>query len=511
MKKIFNSKLFTVIVLIVAVCALLSSCVGGNTQQKISITNVHAEGSTLTQDQLNAIATFVRNNPSARNDFVAAYRGYDVLGKDASLQSYPGIKDASGNYVINVEAAKSVLAKYDTDKTLTYGTLAASDVKNIVLAMQESITLEENRDLMGNIRFYIGYALGWITNTVGFGNYLIGMCVFAILVEIIMIPFAIKQQKNSIKQANLRPKEMAIRNRYKGRNDQATQQKAAQEIQELYERENFNPMSGCLPMLIQLPIIMILYNIVVDPIQYVLGASAGFSNAIKTFATASQAAGGLGLTLNSTNGTIEVLSQIRGLDLSSIADFEFFSNGSAVYETLKGLGNIPSFNVGPVNFGFTPSLSGNYALLVVPVITFIVYFLTMKISKKFTYQATTNEQAPGAGCSTKMMEFYMPIVSTVFCFMVPGAIGIYWVFRSVISTLKQFIMSKVMPLPHFTEEDYKAAERDLNAKKPQRKRKSNAELDPNRERPRSLHHIDDEEEEYISFVKPSNKKEKTEE
>lgn len=259
-------------------------------------------------------------------------------------------------------------------------------------------------------------------------------------------------------------------------------------------------------MLIQLPIIMVLYNIVIDPIQYVLGASAHFASALKVFFTASEAAGGLGMTLTSTNGTIEMLSQLKGADLSGLASFEFFSNSSAVADQLSQFaGKIPSFNVGPINFGFTPSLSANYALLVVPVITFLVYFFTMKIQKKFTYQPTQNEQAPGAGCSTKMMEFYMPVVSTVFCFMVPGAVGIYWVFRSVIATLKSFIMSKVMPLPRFTEEDYKAAEKELSSKKPQRRRKSeNAELDPNRERPRSLHHIDDDEEEYISFV---NKKE----
>lgn len=500
MKKIFNSKLFSIIALFVVACALFTSCVSNQTPT-ISITNVNAEGSALTQEQLNAIATLVRNNASARNDFVAAYRGYNVLGADASLTEYPGIKDAEGNYVINVDAAKAVLEKYDTNKSLTYGSLSASDVKNIVLAMKETVALEENRDLLSNVRLYIGIALGWITNTVGFGNYLIGICIFAILIELLMIPLAVKQQKNSIKQANLRPKEMAIRNRYKGRNDQATQQKVAQEIQELYERENFNPMGGCLPMLIQLPIIMILYNIVVDPVQYVLGASAGFANAIKVFAGASKAAGGLGLALNSTNGTIEVLSQLKSLDLSGVANFEFFSNGGAVHQTLQGIvDKIPSFNVGPINFGFTPSLSENFALLVVPVLTFLVYYFTMKISKKFTYQPTTNEQAPGAGCSTKMMEFYMPIMSTVFCFMVPGAVGIYWLFRSVISTLKQFIMSKVMPLPRFTEEDYKAAEREFSSSKPQRKRKNASNDDPNRERPRSLHHIDDDEGEYPTFV-----------
>ena len=500
MKKIFNSKIILLLVVLVALCTIFTSCVS-NQQPTVKVTKVNAEGSALTQDELNAIATLVRNNASAWSDFVAAYRGYDVLGDDASKTEYPGIKDDNGEYVINLDAAKKVLDKYDEKDTLNYDKLSAKDVKNIVIAMQQEVATEENRDLLGNIRYYIGVVLGWITSTVGFGNYLFGICIFAIIVEILMIPLSVKQQKNSIKQASLRPKEMAIRNRYKGRNDQATQQKVAQEIQDLYQRENFNPMSGCLPMLVQLPVIMILYNIVIDPIQYVLGATSSFGNALRLFFTASKAAGGLGLTLNSTNGTIELLSQIKEYDFSGLANFEFLSNGGKALEILNSFGNIPSFNVGPINFGYTPSLNGNYWLLTVPVITFVVYFFSMKLSKKFTYQPTQNENAPGAGCSTKMMEFYMPVVSTMFCFMVPGAVGIYWVFRSVISTLKQFIMSKVMPLPHFTEEDYKAAERELGAnKKPQRKRKSEGELDSNREKPRSLHHIDDEDEEYISFV-----------
>ena len=340
-----------------------------------------------------------------------------------------------------------------------------------------------------------------ITKTVGFGNYLVGICIFAIIVEICMIPFAIKQQKNSIKQATLRPKEMAIRNRYKGRNDQATQQKVSQEIQELYQRENFNPMSGCLPMLVQLPIIMLLYNIVVDPIQNVLGGSVGLANALKTFATASKAAGGLGLSLGSTNGTIEILSHLKGADLSSLTNFQLFTNSGDIASVIDGMmDKIPSFNIGSLNFGLTPSFQGNYLLLIVPVLTFVVYFASTKITKKFTYQPTQNEDAPGAGCSTKMMEFYMPAVSTFFCFMVPGALGIYWVFRSIIMTLKQFIMSKIMPLPKFTEEDYREAERELNSKRPQRKRKNAEDLDPNRERPRSLHHIDDDDEDYPTFV-----------
>ncbi len=495
MKKIFNSRVLSLIVLLIAICTLFTACIGASAPQTVQKTVSPVEGTKFTPQQLNEAATILYNNFEARNAFIAAFRGYDVI--DGKYDDFSETKE------INLDAAKKVLAKYDSDTD--YSLLTAEDVRSIVEGMKDSVNLNESRDLIANIRFYIGYFLGIITNTVGFGNYLIGICIFAILVELLMIPLAIKQQKNSIKQANLRPKEMAIRNRYKGRNDQATQQKVAQEIQDLYQRENFNPMSGCLPMLIQLPIIMILYNIVVDPIQYVLGGTASFANALNMFFTASKAAGGLGLTLKSTNGTIEILSQLRDIDFSSLANFEFFTNSGDVFNTLSGFaGNIPSFNVGPINFGFTPSLSENFLLLVVPVLTFVVYFFSMKISKKFTYQPTQNADAPGAGCSTKMMEWYMPIMSTFFCFMVPGAVGIYWVFRSVIMTIKQFIMSKVMPLPVFTEEDYKAAERELApSKKPQRKRK-NAEgestLDPNKERPRSLHHIDDDDEDYITFV-----------
>ena len=64
-----------------------------------------------------------------------------------------------------------------------------------------------------------------------------------ILLKWIIRLLSIKQQKNSIKQANLRPKEMAIRKKYAGRNDQPTQQKLQNEIMELYQRENFNPIS----------------------------------------------------------------------------------------------------------------------------------------------------------------------------------------------------------------------------------------------------------------------------
>ena len=119
----------------------------------------------------------------------------------------------------------------------------------------------------------IGWFLGWLGSWSG--HYLVGLFLFTILVELLILPFGIKQQKNSIRAARMRPKEMAIRRKYKGRNDQVTQQKIAQEIQELYRQENFSPMAGCGTMLIQLPILLIIYQVVINPLQHVIGMSTG--------------------------------------------------------------------------------------------------------------------------------------------------------------------------------------------------------------------------------------------
>jgi len=106
----------------------------------------------------------------------------------------------------------------------------------------KDITLEADRGFVDSILFYIGTFIGWITKIMPLKSYILALFIFAIVVEILMLPFSIKQQKNSIKQARLRPKEMAIRKKYAGRTDQATQQKINQEIQELYQKEQFNPM-----------------------------------------------------------------------------------------------------------------------------------------------------------------------------------------------------------------------------------------------------------------------------
>jgi len=362
----------------------------------------------------------------------------------------------------------------------------------------KDITLEADRGFVDSILFYIGTFIGWITKIMPLKSYILALFIFAIVVEILMLPFSIKQQKNSIKQARLRPKEMAIRKKYAGRTDQATQQKINQEIQELYQKEQFNPMGGCLPLLIQLPIIMALYSIVVNPLKYVFGYGGNFSGFIVQYMNAPKTEGGLGMNVN-TNGTIGLVAQLREKGAEAFEGVKtFFDNpetGEKVYERICEIAERAedtNFNIGPINMGNIPSFNPGdnrlYSLLAIPVLTFLVYFFSSKISRKFMYQPTQSASGDAqTACSNKMMDWMMPLMSVWMTFIVPAAVGIYWMFKSVVSTVKQIIISKVMPLPVFTEADYKAAEREYAGKQPKKVEKS-----ANAGKVRSLHHIDDE-------------------
>ena len=524
-KKI-TGRIASIVLAIVLLLTVLVGCAGKQATPTLSFNKdkfqmnsadeMNAHG--LTPNELTKVAEIfsaafgAKDAFNAREALVAANRGYDMTAEGF---------DPKGNYSedkgLNLDAAKNVIKKAnataaaasataytDAELSNTEGTgildkLNAADVATLLDAFRESVDVEKV-GFWDGILGVIGKILNWITKYLGFGSYIVGICLFAIVIEILMLPFSIKQQKNSIKQATLRPKEMAIKNKYKGRNDQPTMQKMQAEIQELYQRENFSPYSGCLPLLVQLPIVMALYNIVMDPLYYSLGVSKNIINALTTFVTASPAAGGLGMNLASNRGSIELLASLNKSGeniVDALGNFQFYSFTEEATASLdKAVGMIPNFNIGNLNFGMTPSvdnLSGGYwVLMLVPVLTFLTYFFSSKINRKFMYQPATNDgvDARQQACSNSMMDVTMPAMSAFFTLAVPAVVGVYWAFRSWIGLLKSFIMSRIMPLPQFTEEDYKAAEREMagKTKKKINKTKSSDEV----RAVRSLHYIDDE-------------------
>ena len=300
-------------------------------------------------------------------------------------------------------------------------------------------------------------------------NYMLAICLFALVMEILLCPIAIKQQKNQVKQASLAPKVAAIRKKYAGRNDQVTQQKQQEELMKMYQDENFNPAGGCLPLLIQLPIIMCLYSVIVNPLRYISNVPTAQITKLVEALTAK------GITFTQQNQQIEIINHLREVGVS-----EYLTVAPALENAV-----LPVFRVGPFDLSQVPEISFSPFnwLMLIPVITFVVMIVSQKITQRFTYQSPENKDAQNA-TSMKIMMWTMPLMSVYIEFQMAAAIGIYWIFRQILATVERIILYKVFPTPKFSEEDYKEAER-IAAMSNKKKRE--------KKQVRSLHHIDDEE------------------
>ncbi len=327
-----------------------------------------------------------------------------------------------------------------------------------------------------NIPF--GYVLRFC-NWIAQNQYILALLIFAVIVEVVLLPFGIKQQKNSIKQAKLRPKEMAIRKKYAGRDDTPTKQKMTQEIQELYQKEGFNPMGGCLPLLIQFPIIIALYNIVLNPLHYVCGLSNDAVQRVITIVSGLKGGGDY-----TASRTINLLGDMKSV--ISEHGIGVFSGVEGFSDRIQSAADLPNFSFfgGAINLADTPSFKSLNWLILIPILTFVAYFFSMKINRKLMYQPAMDNQQ--MGCSNNMMDLMMPLMSVFIAFTVPAAIGVYWIFKCLVGVGKQAILRAAMPIPTFTEEDYKKAEKEAGARPEKTVRQSSGKT------VRSLHHIDDE-------------------
>ncbi len=345
---------------------------------------------------------------------------------------------------------------------------------------------------------FINKPLGWIIKVCYqlTDNYLIALLLFAIALQILLSPFAIKQQKNTIKQAKLDPKVRAIRKKYAGRTDQATQQKMNNEIMELYQKENFNPAGGCLPLLIQMPILFALYNVVISPLKYICGFSAdvvkGFQEIVYNVMSKAGTEGFEMFAADKHIREIDLIKKMRDIGLENFP----LENGEVLTEEI-----LPDFTVLGLDLSARPS-EQFWPLIIIPILTLVFTYGMQLITKKFAYNPNAGQAQDK---SMKIMQWSMPLLSVYIAYTVEATIGCYWIFRNILSVIQTIILAKAMPIPRFTEEDYKAAEREYNVKEP--KKKSGKSNNPNKVR--SLHRIDedDDEETPAPAVKPAQKKE----
>ncbi|MBR4336134.1 MAG: YidC/Oxa1 family membrane protein insertase [Clostridia bacterium] len=329
---------------------------------------------------------------------------------------------------------------------------------------------------------FFGNILNWFNSWTG--NYMLALLLFALLVKIILLPLSIMQQKNQIKGAKLRPKMMMIEKKYAGRNDQVTLKKKQAEMMELQQKEGYSAFSGCLPLLIQFPIIIILYRVIQKPLTYV-------SHLGSYLATIAEK---IGFTASYKNSEIELISQIKqNMDLAQEGFAEAGGTG-ALADVLPKM----SF------FGADLTMKPYFwsILLLIPVLNFAFGVLTMKLSKKLNgNMAQMTAQTQDQKVSGGIMEWMMPVVSLWFAFILPSALGVYWIYQSVLGILQMLILAKVMPMPKYSKEELEQIMKEL--KKQQVERPAYTGSSYSGDRPRSLHHIDDDDE-FPEDKKPTN-------
>lgn len=278
----------------------------------------------------------------------------------------------------------------------------------------------------------LGMFLKLIYDTIAFRNYGLAIIVFTIIVRLAMLPLTLKQQKASLKMQEIQPLVNKIQKRYKD-----DKEKLNQELMKLYQEHNYNPMGGCLPLIIQMPLILSLYWVIVQPLKFMLGKSEEAITKILEVA-----ASALGKTVQQMGTQKEMvalnffhenpgeLSKITGLlDKSELIDFNNFLG--------LHLGEFASYK--PADL-FGPN-AGIYIplLLLVIAATVTTYFSTRLAMPKT--QPDGKQDGP-AGCSNNSMMYVGPVMTLVFGFQMPAGVILYWMTGYVVGILQQLYINK---------------------------------------------------------------------
>lgn len=272
-----------------------------------------------------------------------------------------------------------------------------------------------------DISLIFGYPLGWVMwlfyQVVQ--NYGVAILLFTLFTRVLLYPLGVKQQKSSARMAIFQPKIAALQKKYKN-----NKQKLQEETMKLYEEEGYNPMSGCFPLLIQLPILFGLINVIYNPLTHMLRLSN------ELIAKATEIAQGL-------DGFVQTTSQISVINAVKADPSAFSSLGSDFVNAVQNFDlSFLGFNLGAV-----APFAWDW-LIIIPILSGITSILATMILMKFNY----NNHVQGAqqmNGMTKGMLFIMPLFSLFFAFQVPVGVVIYWIMSNIFMGLQSFILYKI--------------------------------------------------------------------
>lgn len=281
----------------------------------------------------------------------------------------------------------------------------------------------------------LGFIIETIYNFVQ--NYGLAIILFTVVVKLILLPLNIKSQKAMRKQQKIQPIIAKLQEKYK--NDQ---EKLQREMMKVYKDNNVSMMGGCLPMLIQMPILIGLYQVIQRPITFLAGVTEWTADkyeivsAIRDKIATSfpDLLGNLG-SMNVENlvktGQIQISKwcTVLGEQLEWTFNFDFLG---------LDISNSPSAALSKIMTGDFSDLS-IIMLIIIPALAVLTTWLSTKITQMQSGNASaTNEQAAQM---TSSMNIMMPVMTGFFTFTLPSGMGLYWIISNVIQMVQQVALN----------------------------------------------------------------------
>lgn len=273
----------------------------------------------------------------------------------------------------------------------------------------------------------LGEFLLFIYNTLAVHNYGLAILIFTLVVKLVLLPLTVKQYRSSAKMQELQPLIQEIQKRYK--NDK---EKLNQEMMKVYQENNYNPAGGCLPLLVQMPILISLYYVVIQPLKFLLHKN---NVQIKLLVDKVQQLIGTKImgyqevrALNYYYNHQDALNHVSGyLNIHELINMKFLG---------FHLGEIPTYATSKL---FGPEMNIYLPILFLPIIaavtTFISTRLSMSMQKNGSQPTMTNSM-------TNSMMYIGPIMTLIFAFQVPASASLYWSISNVFTIFQQIYINK---------------------------------------------------------------------
>ena len=283
---------------------------------------------------------------------------------------------------------------------------------------------------MDFIRVPFGYLLSWLYQLTS--NYGVALIIFAVLLKLILLPATAKSKKSTMKMSRLQPRLQALQKKYA--NDQ---QKLSEATQALYREEGVGMGAGCLWSLIPLFLLIPLYEVVRQPITYLLHEKEAAAEIVKIIKEAAPAAFGKNNYYDQLTAA-QLIPQYAEQLKAIVAHPESLEGIHFGFLGID-LGRIPSFNV----FAWKVWDWATIGAFLLPLLSAGGQVLSMLISQKMNNSLVTDEKGlqdketaknSQANQSNKVMMYMFPLMSLWIGFTIPCALSLYWFIQGLVST-----------------------------------------------------------------------------